>query len=82
MMNMLVQTTGMWVLAAVLLVLNGELLINAFDLNDYGNFINSNTQPVIAKCSFNKKDKIRYLFLTELFDGSINISKLTKQTIL
>ncbi|ASM35575.1 coproporphyrinogen III oxidase [Campylobacter sputorum subsp. bubulus] len=58
--------------------LNGELLINAFDLNDYGNFINSNTQPVIAKCSFNKKDKIRYLFLTELFDGSINISKFNK----
>lgn len=58
--------------------LNGELLINAFDLNDYGKFINSNTQPVIAKCDFTNKDRIRYLFLTELFDGAIDIDKFNK----
>lgn len=58
--------------------LNGELLINAFDLKDYGNFVNSNTQPVIAKCDFTHKDRIRYLFLTELFDGSIDIDKFNK----
>lgn len=58
--------------------LNGELLINAFDLNDYGKFISSNTQPVIAKCNFTNKDRIRYLFLTELFDGAIDIDKFNK----
>lgn len=58
--------------------LNGELLINAFDLDDYAKFINSNTQPVIAKCDFSFKDRMRYLFLTELFDGKIDIAKFNK----
>lgn len=55
--------------------LNGELIINAFDLKDYDEFIQKSIQPVIAKCAFSKKDLLRYLFLTELFDGKIDISR-------
>lgn len=59
--------------------LNGELIINAFDLNDYAEFIKKGTQPVIAKCGFKPKDLIRYIFLTELFDGKIDVAKFNKQ---
>ena len=58
--------------------LNGELLINAFNLLDYGRAIKSHQSPVIARCGFGKKERLKYIFLTELFDGGVNIDKYNK----
>nr|WP_314398220.1 coproporphyrinogen III oxidase family protein [uncultured Campylobacter sp.] len=55
--------------------LNGELVINAFNLLDYGRRVKSGESPVIAKCGFTKKERLKYIFLTELFDGGVNIAK-------
>lgn len=55
--------------------LNGELLVNAFNLLDYGHKIKNAQSPVIAKCSFSNKERLKYIFLTELFDGGVNIDK-------
>ncbi len=59
--------------------LNGELLINAFNLDEYSERVNAYRSAIIAKCKFKKRDKIRYLFLTQLFDGKINIDKFCKE---
>ena len=55
--------------------LNGELVINAFNLLDNGRRVKSGESPVIAKCGFTKKERLKYIFLTELFDGGVNIAK-------
>ena len=55
--------------------LNGELVINAFNLLDYGRRVKSGESPVIAKCGFTKKERLKYIFLTELFDGGVNVAK-------
>lgn len=55
--------------------LDGELVINAFNLLDYGRKIKERTSPVIAKCGFSKKERLKYIFLTELFDGAVDILK-------
>ena len=55
--------------------LNGELVINAFNLLDYGRRVKIGESPVIAKCGFTKKERLKYIFLTELFDGGVNIAK-------
>ncbi|MCI6989008.1 MAG: coproporphyrinogen III oxidase family protein [Campylobacter sp.] len=55
--------------------LDGRLLINAFNLKAYSNFIQKSQSPVIAKCDFSKNDRIKYIFLTELFDGDIDIDE-------
>ncbi|HDX6326515.1 TPA: coproporphyrinogen III oxidase family protein, partial [Campylobacter fetus subsp. venerealis] len=59
--------------------LNGELLINAFNLDEYSERVNAYRSAIIAKCKFKKRDKIRYLFLTQLFDGKINIDKFNRE---
>lgn len=59
--------------------LDGKLLINAFDLNDYNNLIKNNHSALIAKCEFKPKEIIKYIFLTELFNGAININKFNQQ---
>ncbi|QQF52411.1 coproporphyrinogen III oxidase family protein [Campylobacter fetus] len=59
--------------------LNGELLINAFNLDEYSERVNAYRSAIIAKCKFKKRDKIRYLFLTQLFDGKINIDKFNHE---
>ena len=55
--------------------LNGELVINAFNLLDYGRRVKIGESPVIAKCGFTKKERLKYIFLTELFDGGVNVAK-------
>ena len=55
--------------------LNGELVINAFNLLDYGRRVKNGESPVIAKCGFTKKERLKYIFLTELFDGGVNIAQ-------
>ncbi|MGF7442479.1 coproporphyrinogen III oxidase family protein [Campylobacter concisus] len=55
--------------------LNGELVINAFNLLEYGKRIKNRQSPVIAKCSFSKKERLKYTFLTRLFDGGVDIKR-------
>ncbi|MBE3610186.1 coproporphyrinogen III oxidase family protein [Campylobacter californiensis] len=58
--------------------LEGELVINAFNLLDYGRKVKAQDSTVIAKCAFTKKERLKYIFLTELFDGSVDIAKYNK----
>ncbi|MCW1360107.1 coproporphyrinogen III oxidase family protein [Campylobacter sp. CCS1377] len=58
--------------------LDGELLINAFNLNDYSNFVRQKQNANIAKANFNKKEIIKYCFLTEIFSGKIEIKKFNQ----
>lgn len=55
--------------------LDGELLINAFNLNDYTKFIAQNANANIARASFKRKEILRYIFLTEMFSGELNVDK-------
>lgn len=58
--------------------LDGELLINAFNLNDYSNLIKEKQNANIAKANFSKKEIIKYVFLTEMFAGKIEINKFNQ----
>ncbi|EEP2008747.1 coproporphyrinogen III oxidase family protein [Campylobacter coli] len=58
--------------------LDGELLINAFDLNDYAKMIQEKQNANIAKASFTRKEIIKYIFLTEMFAGKIQIDKFNQ----
>ncbi|EAI5529836.1 coproporphyrinogen III oxidase family protein [Campylobacter lari] len=58
--------------------LDGELLINAFNLNDYSKLIKEKQSANIAKANFSKKEIIKYVFLTEMFTGKIEIDKFNK----
>ncbi|QPH87362.1 coproporphyrinogen III oxidase family protein [Campylobacter concisus] len=55
--------------------LNGELVINAFNLLEYGKRIKNRQSPVIAKCGFSEKERLKYTFLTRLFDGGVDIKR-------
>ena len=59
--------------------LNGELVINAFNLLDYGRKVKARQSPVIAKCAFSKKERLKYTFLTRLFDGAVDIKTYNEQ---
>ena len=59
--------------------LDGELVINAFNLLDYGRKIKGRQSPVIAKCAFSKKERLKYTFLTRLFDGAVDIKAYNEQ---
>lgn len=58
--------------------LDGELLINTFNLNDYAKFIQEKQNANIAKAYFDRKEIIKYVFLTEIFSGKIEIDKFNK----
>ncbi|MCR6575261.1 coproporphyrinogen III oxidase family protein [Campylobacter insulaenigrae] len=58
--------------------LDGELLINAFNLNDYSKLIKEKQNANIAKANFSKKEIIKYIFLTEMFAGKIEIDQLNR----
>jgi coproporphyrinogen III oxidase-like Fe-S oxidoreductase len=55
--------------------LDGNLYINAFDLNQYASLVQKRPHAIIAKSSFSKKEQLKYHFLTWLFNGSIDIKK-------
>lgn len=57
--------------------LDGKLLINAFNLESYEK-MSSSGNTTIAKCEFSTKSRLKYLFLTELFDGQIDIEIFNK----
>ncbi|MDL0089530.1 coproporphyrinogen III oxidase family protein [Campylobacter gastrosuis] len=59
--------------------LNGELVINAFNLLDYGRRVKSGKSAVIAKCGFSKKEQLKYKFLVKLFDGAVDIADYNAQ---
>lgn len=59
--------------------LDGRLLINAFNLEDYENSVYSHKSPVIATCNFTRSERLKYIFLTELFDGKVDIVKFNQQ---
>ncbi len=58
--------------------LDGELLINAFNLNDYSKLIQEKQNANIAKVKFSKKEIIKYAFLTEIFTGKVAINQFNK----
>ena len=55
--------------------LGGRLLVNAFNLEEYASRVSKNESTVIATCDFSRSERTRYLFLTELFNGEIDIAK-------
>jgi len=55
--------------------LNGKLLVNTFSLGQYEKSINSGKFPVYAQKSFSKHDRMRYRFMMELFDLSLDKKK-------
>lgn len=58
--------------------LGGELFVNAFNLQKYNEKIQNGKSSVIARCEFNLKERIKYLFLTEIFSGFIDINKFNQ----
>lgn len=58
--------------------LDGELLINAFNLNDYAKLIKKKQNANIARAKFSHKEIIKYVFLTEIFAGKIEIDRFNK----
>ena len=60
--------------------LDGRLLINVFDLDEYSVRIANKQSSVIAKCDFNDTMRAKYIFLTELFNGEIDIDKFRRST--
>lgn len=59
--------------------LDGRLFINAFDLETYNQRLKANLSPIVSSCYFNNQNKLRYIFLSELFSGSVNIAKFNIQ---
>lgn len=59
--------------------LDGKLLINAFNLDNYSQRANSGASCVIASCEFSKKNRALYLLLTQLFDIKMNFKDFCAQ---
>lgn len=55
--------------------LNGELYVNAFDLDQYASLIQRQPHAIIAKSTFSEKEQIKYHFLTSLFTGFVDIDE-------
>ncbi len=55
--------------------LGGELLINAFDLGHYADLIEQKKSANIASVGFERKEILRYIFLTQIFSGELNVDK-------
>jgi coproporphyrinogen III oxidase-like Fe-S oxidoreductase len=53
--------------------LEGTLYVNAFDLNEYKEKIANEESAIIAACHFDAKQRMRYQFMTLLFDGMVDI---------
>lgn len=53
--------------------LDGDLLVNAFDLDQYAKLISQNSHAIIAQSTFSQKEQLKYHFLTQFFTGKIDI---------
>lgn len=58
--------------------LNGNLYINAFDLDTYASLVKIWPHAIVAKSTFSKKEQLKYHFLTGLFSGSIDTQKFNQ----
>jgi menaquinone C8-methyltransferase len=58
--------------------LNGNLYINAFDLDTYADLVTKQPHAIVAQSSFNKKAQLKYHFLTALFNGKIDIKQFNE----
>lgn len=58
--------------------IGGRLFVNAFNLKDYVSRISSNGSANIANASFRRSDILRYMFLTQLFSGAVDICAFEK----
>ena len=59
--------------------LGGELLINAFNLKDYTTLIKEKSNANIASVAFHRKEIMRYIFLTQMFAGELNVAKFNAE---
>lgn len=57
----------------------GALLVNAFDLDEYTTRVRDGKSTVLARCEFAMRDRVRYRFVTALFDGVIDVDKFNAQ---
>ncbi len=55
--------------------IEGRLFVNAFNLKDYVTRASSGGGANIASASFNRRDILRYMFLTQLFSGAVDIAR-------
>lgn len=58
--------------------IGGRLFVNAFNLKDYVSHIFSSGSANIANASFRRSDILRYMFLTQLFSGAVDICAFEK----
>lgn len=58
--------------------INGDLLVNTFSLSQYDKLIKTGKFPVYAQKSFSKHDRMRYRFMMELFDLSLDKTKFAQ----
>lgn len=58
--------------------IGGRLFVNAFNLKDYVSRISSSGSANIANASFRRSDILRYMFLTQLFSGAVDICAFEK----
>jgi coproporphyrinogen III oxidase-like Fe-S oxidoreductase len=57
---------------------DGQLLVNTFSLKHYDEMINKNQHPIYAYHKFTNHDRMRYRFLMELFDLSLDLRNFKK----
>lgn len=62
--------------------LDGKLLINAFNLKEYGNLVKQNKSTVIAKCEFDEISRTKYIFLTEIFSKFLDIKNFNNLNLI
>lgn len=55
--------------------MEGRLFVNAFNLKDYVSRVSSGSSANIASASFKRIDILRYMFLTQLFSGAVDIAR-------
>ncbi len=58
--------------------MEGRLFVNAFNLKDYVSRVPSGGGANIASASFNRRDILRYMFLTQLFSGAVDIARFNR----
>ena len=55
--------------------LGGSLYVNTFSVNDYNAAIEAGHMSVTSRTDFNKRDRMRYRFLMQLFGGRIDVAR-------
>ena len=58
--------------------LDGNLYVNAYDLDEYASLVAKQPHAIVASSSFKSKQRIQYQFLTWLFNGTIDINNFNE----